>query len=162
CPRCCVSNPVAIPLPPLPNGSNSSTGSWARQPPASTRGPWSEWSGSFWRGYCSTRAATRPRPPSCSASPVAACGTSSVPSDCRPTNSVTRIPDAEACLAYIHCIVSRRSPRMQANIDWLKKHHANLVQDLADLVAIKSVSTDGEHQKQIDDSAALTAQHMKK
>ena len=51
---------------------------------------------------------------------------------------------------------------MQANIDWLKKNHNSLVQDLADLVAIQSVSTDGEHQKEIESSAKLTCAHMKK
>ncbi len=51
---------------------------------------------------------------------------------------------------------------MQANIDWLSKNHASLVQDLADLVAIPSVSTDGKHQKEIDQSAELTGAQMKK
>src|SRR5436309_8783408 len=50
---------------------------------------------------------------------------------------------------------------MQANIDWLKDNHAALVQDLADLVAIPSVSTDGQHQKEIDKTAKLTADQMK-
>jgi cysteinylglycine-S-conjugate dipeptidase len=51
---------------------------------------------------------------------------------------------------------------MQANISWLEANHPQLVQDLADLVAIQSVSTDGEHQKEIDQSAELTCSLMKK
>ena len=42
---------------------------------------------------------------------------------------------------------------MQANIDWLQQNHDRLVQDLADLVAIRSVSTDGQHQQEIEQSA---------
>ena len=34
---------------------------------------------------------------------------------------------------------------MQAALDWLKAHDADLIQKLADLVAIPSISTDGEH-----------------
>jgi acetylornithine deacetylase/succinyl-diaminopimelate desuccinylase-like protein len=45
---------------------------------------------------------------------------------------------------------------------WLRDNHANLVRDLADLVAVRSISTDGQHQKEIGDSAALTAEHMKR
>jgi acetylornithine deacetylase/succinyl-diaminopimelate desuccinylase-like protein len=51
---------------------------------------------------------------------------------------------------------------MPAHLDWLKKNHANLVKDLADLVAIRSVSTDGQHQREIDQSAALTAELMRR
>ena len=51
---------------------------------------------------------------------------------------------------------------MQANINWLDKNHATLVKDLADLVAIQSVSTDGEHQKEIEKSAALTCDQMRR
>ncbi len=51
---------------------------------------------------------------------------------------------------------------MKANIDWLTKNHAALVQDLTDLVAIPSVSTDGQHQKEIDQSGELTCVQMKK
>src|SRR5262245_11131210 len=49
---------------------------------------------------------------------------------------------------------------MQANLDWLNTHHTDLVKDLADLVAVRSVSTDGEHQKEIDQSAQLTCDLM--
>src|SRR5436305_284959 len=51
---------------------------------------------------------------------------------------------------------------MQANLDWLNKNHTNLVKDLADLVAVRSVSTDGEHQKEIDQSAELTCEQMRR
>src|SRR5438045_1769304 len=34
--------------------------------------------------------------------------------------------------------------------DWLKKHHEDIVHGLADLVAIQSISTDGEHNPEID------------
>jgi acetylornithine deacetylase/succinyl-diaminopimelate desuccinylase-like protein len=50
---------------------------------------------------------------------------------------------------------------MQAHLEWLAKNHAQLVKDLADLVAIQSVSTDGEHQKEVDQSAELTCRQMK-
>src|SRR5690348_16289190 len=46
-------------------------------------------------------------------------------------------------------------------LDWLTKNHSQLVQDLAKLVAIPSISTDGEHQKEIDQTAALTCEQMR-
>jgi acetylornithine deacetylase/succinyl-diaminopimelate desuccinylase-like protein len=45
--------------------------------------------------------------------------------------------------------------------DWLKKNHAALVRNLADLVAIPSISTDGEHQKEIEQTAALSCEQMR-
>jgi acetylornithine deacetylase/succinyl-diaminopimelate desuccinylase-like protein len=48
-----------------------------------------------------------------------------------------------------------------AVLDWLKANHAHLVKDLADMVAIQSISTDGEHQKEIEASAALTCEQMR-
>jgi acetylornithine deacetylase/succinyl-diaminopimelate desuccinylase-like protein len=50
----------------------------------------------------------------------------------------------------------------QAVVDWLKNNRAHLVRDLADLVAIPSISTDGEHQKEIEQSAALTCEQMER
>jgi cysteinylglycine-S-conjugate dipeptidase len=50
----------------------------------------------------------------------------------------------------------------QAVLDWLKENHARLVRDLAELVAIPSISTDGEHQREVDQSAALTCEHMRR
>jgi acetylornithine deacetylase/succinyl-diaminopimelate desuccinylase-like protein len=49
----------------------------------------------------------------------------------------------------------------QPVLDWLTKNHAALVADLAKLVSIKSISTDGEHQKEIDQTAALTCEQMR-
>lgn len=50
---------------------------------------------------------------------------------------------------------------MQAVLEWLKQNHAALVNQLAELVAIQSISTDGAHQKEVDQSAALTCAHMR-
>src|SRR6516164_5353894 len=50
---------------------------------------------------------------------------------------------------------------MQPVLTWLKDNEAKLVRDLADLVAIRSISTDGEHQKEIDHSAAKTCDLMR-
>jgi acetylornithine deacetylase/succinyl-diaminopimelate desuccinylase-like protein len=43
----------------------------------------------------------------------------------------------------------------------LTKNHEKLVDSLADLVAIPSISNDGEHQKEIGQSAALTCEQMR-
>jgi cysteinylglycine-S-conjugate dipeptidase len=51
---------------------------------------------------------------------------------------------------------------MQSVLDWLNKNHDALVQDLAEQVAIPSISTDGEHQQEIERSAALTCEHMRR
>jgi acetylornithine deacetylase/succinyl-diaminopimelate desuccinylase-like protein len=48
-----------------------------------------------------------------------------------------------------------------AVLGWLKDNHARLVRDLADLVAIPSISTDGEHQKEVEQSAELTCTQMR-
>jgi acetylornithine deacetylase/succinyl-diaminopimelate desuccinylase-like protein len=50
----------------------------------------------------------------------------------------------------------------EAVLGWLQKNHEQLVRDLADLVAIRSISTDGEHQKEIDQSAELTCAQMRR
>src|SRR5713101_3395783 len=50
---------------------------------------------------------------------------------------------------------------MKPVLDWLTKNHASLVRDLADLVAVPSISTDGEHQKEIEKTAALTCEQMR-
>jgi acetylornithine deacetylase/succinyl-diaminopimelate desuccinylase-like protein len=47
-------------------------------------------------------------------------------------------------------------------LDWLKTNHARLVQDLADLVAVPSISTDGEHQKEVAQTGELTCTQMKR
>src|SRR5438093_11754156 len=50
---------------------------------------------------------------------------------------------------------------MQQAFQWLKAHDADLVGQLARLVAIPSISTDGEHQKEIDQTAELTCELMR-
>jgi acetylornithine deacetylase/succinyl-diaminopimelate desuccinylase-like protein len=49
----------------------------------------------------------------------------------------------------------------QAALGWLEDNHARLVRDLAALVAIPSISTDGEHQAEIERSAELTCEQMR-
>src|SRR5262245_22618121 len=51
---------------------------------------------------------------------------------------------------------------MKSVLKWLGDNHASLVRDLADLVAVQSISTDGEHQKEIDQTAALTCEQMRR
>src|SRR5437870_10201646 len=50
---------------------------------------------------------------------------------------------------------------MKQVLDWLAKNHSQLVNDLAALVKVQSISTDGEHQKQIDQTAELTCEQMR-
>jgi acetylornithine deacetylase/succinyl-diaminopimelate desuccinylase-like protein len=50
---------------------------------------------------------------------------------------------------------------MQAAQDWLNRNHESIVRGLADLVAIPSISTDGEHKQELERSASLTAQLMR-
>src|SRR5262245_1595393 len=50
---------------------------------------------------------------------------------------------------------------MDKVLDWLASNHSELVRGLAELVAIPSISTDFEHQKEIDQSAALTCEQMR-
>src|SRR5437016_10531949 len=50
---------------------------------------------------------------------------------------------------------------MQSVLDWLTQNHAALVRDLAALVAVPSISTDGEHPKEIEQTAALTCEQMR-
>src|SRR5579871_4560472 len=47
-------------------------------------------------------------------------------------------------------------------LGWLAAHHADLVRDLAELVAIPSISTDGEHQKEVEQTAELTCEQMRR
>ncbi|HEX3152486.1 MAG TPA: M20/M25/M40 family metallo-hydrolase, partial [Gemmataceae bacterium] len=46
-------------------------------------------------------------------------------------------------------------------VEWLEKNHEAIVRNLADLVAIQSISTDGEHGPEIERTAALTCQQMR-
>jgi cysteinylglycine-S-conjugate dipeptidase len=50
---------------------------------------------------------------------------------------------------------------MKYVVDWLKQNHQNLVNDLANLVAVPSISTDGEHQGEIEKAAGLVAEQMR-
>jgi acetylornithine deacetylase/succinyl-diaminopimelate desuccinylase-like protein len=50
---------------------------------------------------------------------------------------------------------------MQPALDWLKKNDQKLVDDLARLVAIRSISTDGEHRNELNHSAELTCELMR-
>lgn len=50
---------------------------------------------------------------------------------------------------------------MQGALDWLQKHHEEIVQGLAELVAIPSISTDGEHEAEIQRTAQLTCEQMR-
>jgi acetylornithine deacetylase/succinyl-diaminopimelate desuccinylase-like protein len=50
---------------------------------------------------------------------------------------------------------------MKKVLDWLSAHDAALVGDLAKLVAIASISTDGEHQRELDQCAELTCEQMR-
>lgn len=46
-------------------------------------------------------------------------------------------------------------------LDWLDKHHEDIVRDLAELVAVQSISTDGEHGEEIERTAAITCRQMR-
>src|SRR5258708_19061326 len=50
---------------------------------------------------------------------------------------------------------------MKPVLNWLVANRKELVRDLANLVAIPSISNDGEHQKEIEQWAALTCEQMR-
>lgn len=50
---------------------------------------------------------------------------------------------------------------MKAVANWLEQNHAHIVAGLADLVKIQSISTDGEHAREIQQSAELVCQQMR-
>jgi acetylornithine deacetylase/succinyl-diaminopimelate desuccinylase-like protein len=50
---------------------------------------------------------------------------------------------------------------MQTALDWLDKNHEEIVRGLAALVAIQSISTDGEHHAEIERTARLTCDQMR-
>jgi acetylornithine deacetylase/succinyl-diaminopimelate desuccinylase-like protein len=50
---------------------------------------------------------------------------------------------------------------MEKVLQWLKANEAAQLRALADLVSIPSISTDGDHQKEIDQSAELTCELMR-
>lgn len=45
-------------------------------------------------------------------------------------------------------------------VDWLASNYTQAVNDLTRLVAVESISTDGKHQKQIDEAAELVCEQM--
>ncbi len=49
----------------------------------------------------------------------------------------------------------------EAALNWLQKNHEEIVRGLAELVAIQSISTDGEHKAEIDRTAKLTCEQMR-
>ncbi len=50
---------------------------------------------------------------------------------------------------------------MNVALDWLQKHHEDIIRGLADLVAVQSISTDGEHGTEIERTASLTCDLMR-
>jgi acetylornithine deacetylase/succinyl-diaminopimelate desuccinylase-like protein len=50
---------------------------------------------------------------------------------------------------------------MREVLDWLQKHHEEIVRGLAELVAVPSISTDGEHNREVERTAALTCEQMR-
>src|SRR5688572_15153889 len=68
-----------------------------------------------------------------------------------------------ASVEQAQTFLPRRTRRrtMKRALDWLAANDANLVADLARLVAVQSISTDGEHAREIDQSAELTCELMR-
>ena len=50
---------------------------------------------------------------------------------------------------------------MREVLDYLTKHHEDFVRNLADLVAVPSISTDGEHAQEVEQTAKLTCRQMR-
>jgi acetylornithine deacetylase/succinyl-diaminopimelate desuccinylase-like protein len=50
---------------------------------------------------------------------------------------------------------------LTAALDWLGRNHEEIIRGLAELVAIQSISTDGEHEPEIARTAALTCDQMR-
>ena len=50
---------------------------------------------------------------------------------------------------------------LTAALDWLGRNHEEIVRGLAELVAIQSISTDGEHEPEIVRTASLTCDQMR-
>ncbi|HEX4592067.1 MAG TPA: M20/M25/M40 family metallo-hydrolase, partial [Gemmataceae bacterium] len=50
---------------------------------------------------------------------------------------------------------------MREVLDWLGKHHEEVVRGLAELVAVPSISTDGEHNQEVEQAAKLTCRQMR-
>jgi cysteinylglycine-S-conjugate dipeptidase len=50
---------------------------------------------------------------------------------------------------------------LNSALDWLERNHESIIRGLAELVAIPSISTDGEHDPEIARTAALTCDQMR-
>ena len=50
---------------------------------------------------------------------------------------------------------------LTAALDWLGRNHEDVIRGLAELVAIPSISTDGDHDPEIARTAALTCDQMR-
>ncbi len=50
---------------------------------------------------------------------------------------------------------------IESALEWLHKNHEEIVRSLAELVAIQSISTDGEHQAEIERTAHLVCEQMR-
>jgi len=50
---------------------------------------------------------------------------------------------------------------MKPVLAWLNENHAAIVHSLAELVAVPSISTDGEHQKEVEKSCQVTCELMR-
>ena len=64
---------------------------------------------------------------------------------------------------YVHSLLGiplTIGDAMKQVLDWLAANHDSLRRNLADLVAVPSISTDGHHQEEIEQAAALTCEHM--
>jgi len=50
---------------------------------------------------------------------------------------------------------------MRDVLTWLEKNHEDIVRGLADLVSVPSISTDGEHNHEVERTAQLTCEQMR-
>ncbi len=71
-----------------------------------------------------------------------------------------RKPPALAFATSTHGLLPMASVD-SAVLDWLKHNHDRLFSDLAALVKVPSISTDGDHQPQIEHTAAATCEQMR-
>src|SRR5262249_5390107 len=77
--------------------------------------------------------------------------------DLRRQSSRERSPATPSCRAA-HV---RGPPPMDRALNWLESHFPDLERDLTELVKIDSISTDGDHQAEIEQSAELVRALMK-
>ena len=61
--------------------------------------------------------------------------------------------------SIVNCVTAEDSPCCLSSGS--TKNHETIVRDLADLVAIQSISTDGEHSPEIERTAELTCEQMR-